>query len=154
MHNISIARHFRGVTAKDLSDRLGVANQHISGWERGIRNPNRSAAERLAKALDVDVAWIMECPQTEQLRDPLSGDILYAQIMRTEALPGYGLMQHLYLPEHDIIVAIIRSLDVAFTPADWQSAQPQTAADIPDHRWMDAHGNDAVMLDGLPRRLV
>lgn len=154
MHNIAIARRLRGITARALAEQLNVAYQQVGNWEQGIRNPSRSAAQEIAGALDVDVAWIMDCPQISQLRDPLSGDIISGHIMRTEDLPGYGLMQHLYLDEHDLIVAVIRSLDVVFTPSDWQGQQPLSAAEIADHAWMDGHGHDAVMIDGLPRVML
>jgi hypothetical protein len=38
-----------------------------------------------------------------------------------------------------------------FVTLDWQMEQPETIEDIPDHEWMDFFGEDAVIVDGLPK---
>lgn len=154
MNTIAIARRFRGMLAQTLADQMGISYQQIGNWEQGSRNPGRASAQQLAEALDVDVAWIMDFPQLAQLADPLSGEIISARIMRTEELPGYGILHHLYLPEHEMVVAVIRSLDVSFTTTDWQGQQPGSATEIADYDWMDMRGNGAIMIDGLPRTLA
>lgn len=42
---------------------------------------------------------------------------------------------------------------VQFTQSDWQGEQCGEADDIAEYHWLDAHGNAAVMLEGLPRML-
>lgn len=151
MSNIAIARRLRGITARTLADLLSVSYQQIGNWEQGLRNPNRTAAQQIAKVLDVDVAWIMDCPQSATLRDPFTGGILACKIMRSEQIDGYGTMYHLYIDDTGDVIAMISADGASFTPVDWQGLHPQTAAAIAEYRWMDGRGNDAIMLDGLPR---
>ena len=151
MNNIAIARRLRGITTKALADRLGVTCQQVGNWECGFRNPNRSAARQLADELDVDIAWIMDCPQPALIRDPLTGDMYACKIMRSEQIDGYGTLYHLYIGvTGDIVALIIAGCDI-LTTVDWQGLQPQNATEIAEYRWMDGRGNDAIMVDGLPR---
>ena len=154
MNNIAIARRMRGLTAKALAEMIGVSFQQIGNWEQGIRNPGRSAAQQLADALDVDVAWIMDCPQIMHLKDPLDSTMIPCSIMRCEEIAGYGMLYHLYVPDTGDIVAALHSADVVFTTTDWQSQQPQSASEIAEYRWMSLRGIDAIMVDGLPRILA
>ena len=151
MNNIAIARCLRGITIKALADRLGVTCQQVGNWECGFRNPKRSAAEQLADELDVDIAWIMDCPQPALIRDPLTGETYGCKIMRSEHIDGYGIMYHLYIDDTGDIVAQISAGCDILTTTDWQGLQPQNAAEIAEYRWMDGRGNDAIMVDGLPR---
>ena len=155
MNNIAIARRFRGMNANTLADEIGVSCQHVSSWERGVRNPNRSTGQRLAEILDVDVAWIMDCPQTAQLFDPSTGEPVLCKIMRCEEIEGYGLMYHLYIPETGDIATVLRCRDgVEFTTRDWMGKQPQNASEIAEYDWMDWRRVNAIMFDGLPRILA
>ncbi len=43
----------------------GFDRGYISGLERGVRNPSVLVLERIAKALDVDVAELMDPKQAE-----------------------------------------------------------------------------------------
>ncbi len=53
----SIRKHrgLRGLTQKQLADKVGVRFQHIYRWERGVKPTARYLA-KLASALDVDVS--------------------------------------------------------------------------------------------------
>lgn len=154
MNTIACARRIRGITAKSLADQLGVTYQQVGNWEQGTRNPNRNTARQIADALDVDLAWIMGCPQPAMIHDPLTGQAHACQIMRSEQIDGYGTLYHMYIDATGDVVALIVADGLTFTPVDWQGAQPQSASGIAECRWMDCRGNGAVMADGLPRALM
>jgi hypothetical protein len=42
---------------------------------------------------------------------------------------------------------------VIFTPWDWQGQQPKSPDEIEEYKWVDDKGNEAIMLNGLPRKL-
>lgn len=50
--NIKEMRTKRGLTQKQLADRLGVKQQNISDWERGERSPSVKNLKKLADALN------------------------------------------------------------------------------------------------------
>lgn len=41
--------------------------------------------------------------------------------------------------------------DILFTPRDWQGGQPMDVDEIPDYQWITSAGDEAIVLDGLPR---
>ena len=53
--NIRRIRKERGLTLKQLGDRVGVSEAYIRAYETGRRNPKRQSLEALAKALCVNV---------------------------------------------------------------------------------------------------
>lgn len=58
---IKQAREAAGLTQQQLADRLDIrANgiQRVSGWETGVRTPNRSNVMRIAIATGASAAWI------------------------------------------------------------------------------------------------
>lgn len=58
---IKQARERASLTQQQLADQLGIrANgiQRVSGWETGVRVPNRSNLMRIAIATGVNAAWI------------------------------------------------------------------------------------------------
>lgn len=153
MNNIRIARNMRGMKAADLAERVGVTPPRVSEWERGQHVPNADAAAKIAQALDVDEAWIRGTAQSAPLYDPFERVTFNAQIVRSEELPDdAGMLYHVYLAETGDVVALLLHHGIQFTATDWTSwpAQPQTIADIPNCRWMDARGADAIMMHGLP----
>lgn len=153
MNPITTARTIKSMTAAALAAAVNVSPSQLSQWESGYRTPSRDAAQRIADALDVDLAWIMGCPQSVSIWDPFGRQAIPAQLMRSQSIPGYGTLQHAYAGEIGSAVAMIISDGIVFTPADWQGSQPADASEIADCRWMDARGADAIMLDGLPRAL-
>lgn len=148
---ITIARNLRHMTQGELAAKLGLTPQRVSHWETGTRNPGPDHATHIARALDVDAAWIRGTAQYAPLYDPLTHATHIGQIVRSELLPD-GMMYHLYLDETGDTVAMLLIHGEQFTPRDWQSLQPQNVADAPNYVWMDVNGHDAIMLDGLPRR--
>ena len=49
-----------GISQEDLADQVGLDRTYVSGIERGIRNPTFLVLLRLAKALAVPPALLME----------------------------------------------------------------------------------------------
>jgi DNA-binding XRE family transcriptional regulator len=48
------ARGKEGITQRELADRVGIPQRHISEMERGKRPIGKEMAKRLAKALNID----------------------------------------------------------------------------------------------------
>lgn len=154
MTNFEIAKAFTGLSAVALAERLGVSPQQLNGWIKGQRTPSRTSVDSIAKAMDVDPAWLLGVPQRLPLMDPLQGDVCDCPIIRSEEIKNYGILYHVYLDASGDVVPVILSAGLQLTPIDWQTLTVRTADDIPQARWMDAQGRDAVMLDNLPRVLT
>lgn len=153
MNTIRIVLNMRGMTGKELAERVGVAQPQLSGWERGVRTPGAEAAAKLAKELDVDEAWIRGTAQSVPLYDPLEEVTFTCPIVRSEELPDdEGMLYHVYLAETGDVVALLLHHGLQFTATDWtnRDAQPANAAEITDCKWMDARGAYAIMLNGMP----
>jgi transcriptional regulator with XRE-family HTH domain len=65
---IRIARSRRQWTQKDLGQRSGVDQGYISDIERGERDLSFSTQRRLANALGLSVAQLMQAAEEEQSR--------------------------------------------------------------------------------------
>jgi transcriptional regulator with XRE-family HTH domain len=58
---IKQARERAGLTQWQLADNLGIRAsgiQRVSGWETGLRTPNRANLARIASATGASAAWI------------------------------------------------------------------------------------------------
>lgn len=80
----------------------------------------------------------------------LSGSDIDYQITETVSLPEGATM---YLFEGDDIhsSAIEHADGIIFVMRDWQSGRPETFEEIDEYSWVTLHGQEAVMLNGLPR---
>lgn len=58
--NMRRAREAMGVSQEELADRAGVHRTYISGVERGVRNPTVTVLEKIAKALKVKTAVLLD----------------------------------------------------------------------------------------------
>ena len=154
MTNFEIARRMMGVSAAELARMLGVSPQQLNAWISGARTPSRTNVEEIARRMDVDAAWLLGVPQALPLSDPLTGDVFVSPILRSEDIPGYGMLYHVYLTETGDIVPVILSAGLQLTPTDWTSLTVRSAEDIPECAWMGPGGRDAVMVDGLPRLMI
>ena len=151
--NIKELRILRGMSQKELADKMGISAQQLNNYESGASNPGKKILPALADALGVSTAYLRGDAQRLAVYD--------WQIGRTEALPimaetvidDYGIF---YLVEHPAIgiMAVIQSEGVQFTLADWQGEQPMTVDEIGGARWVDSRGEDVIMYKGLPRILV
>ena len=48
-------RQKRGLTQKQLADRLGVKQQNVSDWERGERSPSVKNLKKLSEILNCQI---------------------------------------------------------------------------------------------------
>ena len=58
--NVRCYRKLKGMTQEQLAHEVGMERSYISDLERGTRNPSVRALGRLAEALSVDPAALLE----------------------------------------------------------------------------------------------
>ena len=66
--NIRKLRGLRGLTQKQLAEKLGLKLQNISRWERGVK-PTAMNLAKLASALKVDVSELTASPPVSDRRE-------------------------------------------------------------------------------------
>lgn len=66
--NLRRMRKEKRITQEDFATDSGFDRGYISGVERGVRNPSALVLERLAEALDVDVAEFFDLQKAEEFR--------------------------------------------------------------------------------------
>ena len=93
--------------------------------------------------------------ETIPVRDFIFGNVEKCPVKHVEEIEGYGMFYVVSFPaDFKLEIAVIVASDgMQFTCYDWQGEQPSSAAEIGEFRWVDALGNEAIMLDGLPRTL-
>lgn len=151
--NIKVLRALRGLSQKELADKMGISAQQLNSYESGQRNPGNKILPALADALGVSTAYLRGDAPKLAVYDWETGCTLALPIVSETVIDEYGIF---YLVDHpDVgIVAVIQSEGVQFTLVDWQGEQPMTVDEIGTARWVDARGEDTVMYRGLPRILV
>ena len=155
MTNFAIARILSRMSVSALADAAGVSRSYISQLENGQRKLGKNNVQPFADLLGADRAWLLDCPDSLPVFDPIDRAMYACQIIRTVKLPDYGMLYLVHLPETGDSFAVILSHGVMFTVSDWQSAdQPKCYEDIANYRWIDASGKDALMADGLPMALT
>lgn len=65
-YNIRRARITRGLTQKELADRLYLAPQTVSKWERGSSVPDALLLDEIARTLGVDPATLFESREKDE----------------------------------------------------------------------------------------
>ena len=63
---IRAIRKGRGLTQKELGERLGLSPQSIAQWENGLRKPKRESIEKIAAALGVDAIELLDGKEKER----------------------------------------------------------------------------------------
>lgn len=151
--NIKELRALRGLSQKELADKLGISAQNLNNYESGQRNPGNKILPSLADALGVSIAYLRGDAQRLAVYDWETGCTLALPIVSETVIDEYGIF---YLVDHpDVgIIAVIQSEGVQFTLADWQGEQPLTIDEIRGQRWVDGRGEEAIMYKGLPRILA
>lgn len=151
--NIKELRALRGLSQKELADKLGISAQNLNNYESGQRNPGNKILPALADALGFSIAYLRGDAQRLAVYNWETGRTEALPIMAETVIDEYGIF---YLVDHPAvgIIAVIQSEGMQFTLADWQGEQPMTVDEIRGQRWVDARGEDTVMYKGLPRILV
>ena len=57
---ISTLRREKGMTQKDIADKLGITDKAVSKWERDIAFPDTATIPKLAEILDINVEELMQ----------------------------------------------------------------------------------------------
>lgn len=151
--NIKELRVLRGMSQKELADKMGVSAQQLNNCESGASSIGPKMSRALADALNVSAAYLRGDAQRLAVYDWTTGYSTALPIVTETVLDDYGIF---YLVEHpDVgIMAVIQSEGVQFTLSDWTADQPLTVDEISGKQWVDSCGADAVMYKGLPRLLV
>lgn len=63
--NVRRLRAERDITQEDFATDSGFDRGYISGIERGVRNPSILVLERLARAVDIDVAELLDIEKAQ-----------------------------------------------------------------------------------------
>jgi transcriptional regulator with XRE-family HTH domain len=58
--NVRKYREAKGWSQEEFADQSGLHRTYVSGVERGVRNPTISVVQKLAKALKVSAAQLLE----------------------------------------------------------------------------------------------
>jgi transcriptional regulator with XRE-family HTH domain len=86
---LAAARHERGLTQRELAERMGVSREMMDYYERRARNPALGVIEQAADALGISVAELMgideKAPAVRKKRGPASA--LEQRIERIKRLP-------------------------------------------------------------------
>ena len=80
-------RREKGLTQKQLADRIYVSDKAVSKWERGAGLPDITLLIPLAEALEVTVTELLEGRRLER-SEPVSADEAEALVRRALALSG------------------------------------------------------------------
>ena len=68
---ISALRKEKGMTQKDLADKMGVTDKAVSKWERNLSCPDISSIPKLAEILGTGVETLMDVtPKSEEKTSP------------------------------------------------------------------------------------
>lgn len=148
--NIEFCRALRGLSRQEVAGRMGIGVQTFSLYENGQRI-GTTVMPRIAKALDVSEAYLRGIPNHLTVRDSSNRRNLFLPIVAETEIEGYGAFYLLeYAPTPGGVLAVILHGGKQFTPAVWGGKQPLTLEEIPAWRWVNAHGIDAEIVDGLP----
>lgn len=79
---ISSKRREKGLTQKELAEKLGVTDKAVSKWETGRGMPDVSVLEELSKELEVSVSEILNGGEVEKELLPQTADKIIVDTMK------------------------------------------------------------------------
>lgn len=79
---ISAKRREKGITQKELAEKLGVTDKAVSKWETGRGMPDVSVLENLSKELEVSVSEILNGGEVERELLPETADKIIVDTMK------------------------------------------------------------------------
>ena len=148
--NIEFCRALRGLSRQEVAERMGIGVQTFSLYENGQRL-GTTVMPRIAKALDVSEAFLRGVANRLAVKNPATGDEIALPIVVETIIAGYGAFYLLEsAPTPGNALAVILHGGKQFTPAVWGGKQPLTLEEIPAYRWVNTHGIEAEIVDGLP----
>lgn len=148
--NIEFCRALRGLSRQEVADRMGIEVQTFSLYENGNRI-GTTVMPRIAKVLDVSEAYLRGIPNRLAVRNPSTGENINLPIVAETDIDEYGafyLLESASTPGG--VLAVILHGGNQFTSAAWGARQPLTLEEIPAWRWVNTHGIEAEIVDGLP----
>ena len=148
--NIEFCRALRGLSRQEVAERMGIVVQTFSLYENGQRI-GTTVMPRIAKALDVSEAYLRGVANRLAVKNPATGDNIALPIVAETDIDEYGafyLLESASAPGG--VLAVILHGGKQFTPAVWGGKQPLTLEEIPAWRWVNIHGIEAEIVDGLP----
>ena len=148
--NIEFCRALRGLSRQEVAERMGIVVQTFSLYENGQRI-GTTVMPRIAKALDVSEAYLRGVANRLAVKNPATGDNIALPIVAETDIDEYGafyLLESASAPGG--VLAVILHGGKQFTPAVWGGKQPLTLEEIPAWRWVNIHGVEAEIVDGLP----
>ena len=149
--NIEFCRALRGLSRQEVAERMGIGVQTFSLYENGQRI-GATAMPRIAKALDVSEAYLRGVANRLAVKNPATGDNIALPIVAETDIDEYGAFYLLEnAPTPGGVLAVILHSGKQFTPAVWGGKQPLTLEEIPAWRWVNIHGIEAEIVDGLPK---
>lgn len=92
-------------------------------------------------------------PKRFALHDWERGEDVLCPIRHEWGLTEGAVLLHVQHPSIGLVAVVAYPSGEQFTPSDWQSEQPLLARQIEQWQWVDENGRDAVMMDGLPRKV-
>lgn len=65
-------RKSKGITQKELADKLNITDKAVSKWERGLSYPDITSISKLASILEVDSSYLIDLCKKEDSVNPYS----------------------------------------------------------------------------------
>lgn len=85
---VRMLRKRRGLSQKQLSEKVGVHYTHISRYERGQSRPSADGLKRLANVLGVSVDYLLEGTKEEAAKATFDDRELLRMFKEVEQLPA------------------------------------------------------------------
>lgn len=79
MYFIRDARKAKGLTMKELGERIGCTEAAVSNYERGTRQPDFETLLKISEALDTTIDYLARGCQDEKKSATVAGDELSAE---------------------------------------------------------------------------
>lgn len=152
-------RKSRGLTQKELGERLGLSYQAIAQWENNLRNPKNETIGKIADALGVSISSILPEQPDDPVIDRLTSDFaakLFAHMKKADQLDdeynklrGYDHSAQVdeipYRPRYNLLVTLITEntldhLDKCLTIL-LSDAEAESKLDAAKHMETDAAQN-------------
>lgn len=73
---ISTLRKEKGMTQKEIADRLGITDKAVSKWERDVAYPDTGTIPKLAEILGVTVEELMNAKSVPATENKKADDVL------------------------------------------------------------------------------
>ena len=89
---ISTLRKEKGMTQKELADKLNITDKAVSKWERGISFPDTATIPKLAEILEVSVEELMNAKTVPMSEQKSAGQIVNIILKAIPAAMGVAVI--------------------------------------------------------------